>query len=93
MGRSAEPRRSKRGWALFKALKGETILDDSRRDELLEIYIEASATLHEGALACHEAGLPPVLGQFSAAFYIARDAAGELLASHGIDVSEQDRVQ
>jgi len=56
-------------------------LNDSHRDELLEIYIEASATLHDGALACHEAGLPADLGQFSAAFYIARDAVTELLAS------------
>ena len=93
MVRSAEPRRSIRGWALFKALKGETILDDRRRNELLKIYIEASATLHDGALACHEAGLPPVLGQFSAAFYIARDAASELRASHGIDVNEGCREQ
>ena len=76
-----------------KSSTGETFLDDSRRDELLEIYIEASATLHEGALACHEAGLPAVLGQFSAAFYIARDAASELLASYGIDVNERCRVQ
>ena len=68
-------------------------MDNSRRDELLEIYIEASATLHEGALACYEAGLPADLGQFSAAFYIARDAASELLASHGIDVNERYRVQ
>jgi hypothetical protein len=68
-------------------------LDDSRRDELLEIYIEASATLHEGALACHEAGLPAVLGQFTAAFYIAQDAASELLASYGIDVNERYQVQ
>ena len=72
---------------------GETLLNDSRRDELLEIYIEASATLHEGALACHEAGLPADLGQFSAAFYIARDAATELLASYGIDVNERYQVQ
>lgn len=56
-------------------------MNDSHRDELLEIYIEASATLHDGALACHEAGLPADLGQFSAAFYIARDAVTELLAS------------
>jgi len=76
-----------------KSSTGEIFLDDSRRDELLEIYIEASATLHEGALACHEAGLPADLGQFSAAFYVARDAAGELLASHGIDVNEQYRMQ
>ena len=68
-------------------------MDNSRRDELLDIYIEASATLHEGALACHEAGLPAVLGQFSAAFYIARDAASELLASYGIDVNERYPVQ
>ncbi len=68
-------------------------MDDSRRDELLEIYIEASATLHEGALACNEAGLPAILGQFSAAFYIARDAASELLVSYGIDVNERCRVQ
>ena len=68
-------------------------MDTSRRDELLKIYIEASATLHEGALACHEAGLPPVLGQFCAAFYIARDAASELLAIYGIDVNEGGRVQ
>jgi hypothetical protein len=68
-------------------------LDDSRRDELLEIYIEASATLHEGALACHEAGLPAVLGPFTAAFYIARDAASELLANYGIDVNERFQVQ
>ena len=68
-------------------------MDNSRRDELLKIYIEASATLHEGALACHEAGLPADLGQFSAAFYIARDAASELLASHGIDVNERYRAQ
>ena len=68
-------------------------MDDSRRDELLEIYIEASATLHEGALACHEAGLPAVLGPFSAAFYIARDAATELLTSYAIDVNERYRVQ
>jgi hypothetical protein len=68
-------------------------LDNSRRNELLEIYIDASATLHEGALACHEAGLPADLGQFSAAFSIARDAASELLASHGIDVNERHRVQ
>lgn len=68
-------------------------MDDSRRDELLKIYIDASATLHEGALACHEAGLPAVLGQFSAAFYIARDAASELLAIYGIDVNERCRVQ
>jgi len=68
-------------------------MDNSRRDELLKIYIEASATLHEGALACHEAGLPTDLGQFCAAFYIARDAASELLASHGIDLNERYRVQ
>ena len=68
-------------------------MDNSRRDELLEIYIEASATLHEGALACHEAGLPADLGQFCAAFYIARDAASELLAIYGIDVNERCRVQ
>ncbi len=68
-------------------------MDDSRRDELLDIYIEASAPLHEGALACHEAGLPAVLGQFSAAFYIARDASIELLASYGIDVNERCREQ
>ena len=68
-------------------------MNDSRRDELLEIYIEASATLNEGALACHEAGLPADLGQFSAAFYIARDAASELLAIYGIDVNERCRVQ
>ena len=76
-----------------KLSTGETFLDDSRRDELLKIYIDASATLHEGALACHEAGLPAVLGQFSAAFYIARDAASELLAIYGIDVNERCRVQ
>jgi len=68
-------------------------LDNSRRDELLEIYIDASATLHEGTLACHEAGLPADLGQFCAAFYIARDAASELLAIYGIDVNERCRVQ
>ena len=68
-------------------------MDNSRRDELLKIYIDASATLHEGALACHEAGLPADLGQFSAAFYIARDAATELLASYAIDVNERYRVQ
>ena len=68
-------------------------MDNSRRDELLKIYIDASATLHEGALACHEAGLPADLGQFSAAFYIARDAASELLAIYGIDVNERCRVQ
>ena len=68
-------------------------MDDSRRDELLKIYTEASATLHEGALACHEAGLPKDLGQFCAAFYIARDAASELLAIYGIDVNEGGRVQ
>ena len=68
-------------------------MDNSRRDELLKIYIDASATLHEGALACHEAGLPADLGQFSAAFYIARDAASELLAIYGIDVNERYRVQ
>ena len=68
-------------------------MDTSRRDELLKIYIEASATLHEGALACHEAGLPADLGQFCAAFYIARDAASELLAIYGIDVNEGGRVQ
>jgi len=68
-------------------------LDNSRRDELLKIYIDASATLHEGTLACHEAGLPADLGQFSAAFYIARDAASELLAIYGIDVNERCRVQ
>ena len=68
-------------------------MDNSRRDELLEIYIDASATLHEGTLACHEAGLPADLGQFCAAFYIARDAASELLASYGIDVNEGGRVQ
>ena len=76
-----------------KSSTGEPFLDDSRRDELLEIYIEASANLHKGALACHEAGLPAALGQFSAAFYIARDAASELLSSHGIDVSKQCRMQ
>jgi len=68
-------------------------LDNSRRDELLKIYIDACATLHEGTLACHEAGLPADLGQFSAAFYIARDAASELLAIYGIDVNERCRVQ
>ena len=68
-------------------------MDNSRRDELLKIYIDASATLHEGTLACHEAGLPADLGQFSAAFYIARDAASELLASYGIDVNKRCRVQ
>ena len=68
-------------------------MDNSRRDELLKIYIEASATLHEGALACHEAGLPADLGQFSAAFYIARDAASELLSIYGIDVNDRCRVQ
>jgi hypothetical protein len=68
-------------------------LDNSRRDELLKIYIDASATLHEGTLACHEAGLPADLGQFCAAFYIARDAASELLAIYGIDVNERCRVQ
>ncbi|HOW63597.1 MAG TPA: hypothetical protein PLJ20_13595 [Candidatus Contendobacter sp.] len=68
-------------------------MDTSRRDELLKIYIEASATLHEGALACHEAGLPADLGPFCAAFYIARDAASELLAIYGIDVNEGGRVQ
>ena len=68
-------------------------MDNSRRDELLKIYIDASATLHEGALACHEAGLPADLGQFCAAFYIARDAASELLAIYGIDVNERYRVQ
>jgi hypothetical protein len=68
-------------------------LDDNRRDELLKIYIDASATLHEGTLACHEAGLPAELGQFCAAFYIARDAASELLAIYGIDVNERCRVQ
>ena len=68
-------------------------MDTSRRDELLNIYIVASATLHEGALACHEAGLPTDLGQFCAAFYIARDAASELLAIYGIDVNEGGRVQ
>ena len=68
-------------------------MDNSRRDELLKIYIEASATLHEGTLACHEAGLSADLGQFSAAFYIARDAASELLASHGIDVNGRCRMQ
>lgn len=68
-------------------------MDNSRRDELLKIYIDASATLHEGALACHEAGLPADLGQFCAAFYIARDAASELLAIYGIDVNERCRVQ
>jgi hypothetical protein len=68
-------------------------LDDNRRDELLKIYIDASATLHEGTLACHEAGLPADLGQFCAAFYIARDAASELLAIYGIDVNERCRVQ
>ena len=68
-------------------------MDDSRRDELLDIYIEASGTLHEGTLACHEAGLPADLGQFSAAFYIARDAASELLASHGIDVNKRYPAQ
>ena len=68
-------------------------MDDNRRDELLDIYIDASATLHEGTLACHEAGLPADLGQFSAAFYIARDAASELLAIYGIDVNERRRVQ
>jgi hypothetical protein len=67
-------------------------LDNSRRDELLKIYIDASATLHEGALACHEAGLPADLGQFSAAFYIARDAASELLSIYGIDVNEGGRM-
>ncbi len=68
-------------------------MDDNRRDELLKIYIDASATLHEGTLACHEAGLPADLGQFCAAFYIARDAASELLAIYGIDVNERCRVQ
>ncbi len=68
-------------------------MNNSRRDELLEIYIEASATLHEGALACHEAGLPGDLGQFSPAFYIARDAASELLASYGINVNVRCQVQ
>ena len=68
-------------------------MDNSRRDELLKIYIDASATLHEGTLACHEAGLPADLGQFCAAFYIARDAASELLAIYGIDVNERCRVQ
>ena len=68
-------------------------MDNSRRDELLKIYIDASATLHEGALACHEAGLPAVLGPFTAAFYIARDAASELLANYGIDVNERYQVQ
>ena len=76
-----------------KLSTGETFLDDCRRDELLETYIEASAKLHEGALACHEAGLPADLGQFSEAFYIARDAASELLASYGIDVNERCRMQ
>ena len=68
-------------------------MNNSRRDELLEIYIEASATLHQGALACHEAGLPADFGQFCAAFYIARDAASELLSSHGIAVNKQCRMQ
>ena len=68
-------------------------MNDSRRDELLDIYLKASATLHEGALACHEAGLPGDLGQFSPAFYIARDAASELFASYGIDVNERGQVQ
>ena len=68
-------------------------MDDNRRDELLKIYIDASATLHEGTLACHEAGLPADLGQFCAAFYIARDTASELLAIYGIDVNERCRVQ
>lgn len=76
-----------------KLSTGEIFLDDSRRDELLEIYIKACTKLHEGALACHEAGLPKDLGQFSAAFYIARDAANELLASYGIDVNERCRMQ
>lgn len=50
-------------------------MDNSRRGYFLKIDIEASATLHEGALACHQAGLPPVLGPFSAVFYIGQDAA------------------
>ena len=76
-----------------KLSTGETFLDDCRRDELLETYIEASAKLHEGTLACHEAGLLADLGQFSEAFYIARDAASELLASYGIDVNERCQMQ
>ena len=68
-------------------------MDNSRREVLLKIYIEASATLHEGALACHEAGLPTDLGQFTAAFYITQDAASELLANYGIDVNERCRMQ
>lgn len=68
-------------------------MNGGRRDELLKSYIEASATLREGAMACHEAGLPAGMGQFNAAFHIAQDAATELLASYGIDVNERCQLQ